>query len=56
MMADRTSPEILLVLADVDGTLVTAEKVLTTRAVKAVNALRAVGIDFAITRDRKSVV
>lgn len=52
MMADRTSPEILLVLADVDGTLVTAEKVLTTRAVKAVNALRAVGIDFAITSGR----
>ena len=37
----RADPKISLVLADVDGTLVTAEKVLTTRAVAAVNALQA---------------
>jgi len=39
----RADPKISLVLADVDGTLVTAEKVLTTRAVAAVNALQAAG-------------
>ena len=48
----RTVPKISLVLADVDGTLVTAEKVLTTRAVAAVNALQADGIAFAITSGR----
>jgi Cof subfamily protein (haloacid dehalogenase superfamily) len=41
-----------LVLADVDGTLVTAEKVLTTRAVEAVRALQGAGIAFAITSGR----
>ena len=49
----RADPKISLVLADVDGTLVTAEKVLTTRAVAAVNALQAVGIAFAITSGRR---
>src|SRR5947199_1710819 len=37
----RAAPKISLVLADVDGTLVTAEKVLTARAVAAVQALHA---------------
>jgi Cof subfamily protein (haloacid dehalogenase superfamily) len=46
------APKISLVLADVDGTLVTAEKVLTARAVAAVAALRAAGIAFAITSGR----
>ncbi len=46
--ASKTS----LVLADVDGTLVTAEKVLTSRAVAAVEALHAAGIAFAITSGR----
>lgn len=41
-----------LVLADVDGTLVTEEKVLTPRARRAVSALREVGILFAITSGR----
>ena len=41
---------IALVVADVDGTLVTSEKVLTARAAKAVMALYASGIAFAITR------
>src|SRR5687767_10825257 len=44
--------KISLVLADVDGTLVTAEKVLTTRAVAAVSALQTAGIEFAITSGR----
>jgi Cof subfamily protein (haloacid dehalogenase superfamily) len=48
----RANPKISLVLADVDGTLVTADKVLTTRAVAAVNALHTGGIAFAITSGR----
>ncbi len=45
-------PKISLLLADVDGTLVTAEKVLTPRAAAAVQALRTAGIAFAITSGR----
>jgi Cof subfamily protein (haloacid dehalogenase superfamily) len=44
--------KISLVLADVDGTLVTAEKVLTPRAETAVEALHTAGIAFAITSGR----
>jgi hydroxymethylpyrimidine pyrophosphatase-like HAD family hydrolase len=44
--------KISLVLADVDGTLVTEEKVLTERAQNAVNALQSDGIRFAITSGR----
>jgi Cof subfamily protein (haloacid dehalogenase superfamily) len=44
--------KISLVLADVDGTLVTEEKVLTERARKAVSALHDAGIRFAITSGR----
>ena len=44
--------DIKLVLADVDGTLVTKDKVLTPRAVAAVQALRQRGIGFAITSGR----
>jgi Cof subfamily protein (haloacid dehalogenase superfamily) len=44
--------KISLVLADVDGTLVTEEKVLTERALKAVSALQSAGIGFAITSGR----
>jgi ribonucleotide monophosphatase NagD (HAD superfamily) len=40
--------KISLVLADVDGTLVTNEKVLTGRACDAVAVLRRAGIRFAI--------
>jgi len=43
---------IRLLLADVDGTLVTHDKVLTDRARAAVTRLRAVGIQFAITSGR----
>jgi Cof subfamily protein (haloacid dehalogenase superfamily) len=41
-----------LLLADVDGTLVTQEKQLTTRAIAAVKALGEAGIMFAITSGR----
>jgi Cof subfamily protein (haloacid dehalogenase superfamily) len=44
--------KISLVLADVDGTLVTEEKVLTKRAQDAVSALQSAGIRFAITSGR----
>jgi hypothetical protein len=44
--------KISLVLADVDGTLVTEEKILTLRARNAVAALRSAGIRFAITSGR----
>jgi Cof subfamily protein (haloacid dehalogenase superfamily) len=43
---------IRLVIADVDGTLVTKDKVLTARAVAAVNQLRQVDIAFTITSGR----
>ncbi len=45
-------PRIRLVLADVDGTLVTKDKVLTPRAIAAVHALHARGIAFAVTSGR----
>ena len=41
-----------LVLADVDGTLVTRDKILTPRAIRAVHALKEKGIRFAITSGR----
>src|SRR5580704_7609549 len=43
---------IRLLLADVDGTLVTPDKVLTDRAVDAVRRLGSAGIMFAITSGR----
>jgi Cof subfamily protein (haloacid dehalogenase superfamily) len=43
---------IRLVIADVDGTLVTQEKALTARAVDAVKMLRDAGIAFSITSGR----
>jgi Cof subfamily protein (haloacid dehalogenase superfamily) len=46
------SAGIRLVLADVDGTLVTPEKELTPDAVGAVRELRAAGVMFAITSGR----
>jgi Cof subfamily protein (haloacid dehalogenase superfamily) len=45
-------PKISLVLSDVDGTLVTEQKVLTERAQAAVQRLREAGIHFAITSGR----
>src|SRR5580704_12929873 len=48
----RAASKISLVLADVDGTLVTAEKVLTSRAATAVKPLHTAGVAFAITSGR----
>ncbi len=53
--ADRSrasSPPIRLVIADVDGTLLTSDKVLTARAIQAIRRLREAGIHFAITSGR----
>jgi Cof subfamily protein (haloacid dehalogenase superfamily) len=47
-----TPPPIRLMLADVDGTLVTQDKVLTDRAIASVQRLRDAGILFAITSGR----
>jgi Cof subfamily protein (haloacid dehalogenase superfamily) len=46
------SRKISLLLADVDGTLVTHDKILTERAGNAVRRLRSAGIRFAITSGR----
>jgi Cof subfamily protein (haloacid dehalogenase superfamily) len=43
---------IRLVIADVDGTLVTQEKLLTQRAIEAVSRLHEAGIQFTITSGR----
>jgi Cof subfamily protein (haloacid dehalogenase superfamily) len=55
MVADVTVQEtarIAAVLADVDGTLVTNDKVLTPRAIQAVKQLQERGVLFAITSGR----
>jgi len=46
------SNNIRLVIADVDGTLVTQEKVLTARAIEAVKRLRSANIAFTLTSGR----
>lgn len=51
-MADTKRTSVKLVLADVDGTLVTKDKVLTRRAVAAVRALHDRDIRFAVTSGR----
>ncbi|MCQ8239954.1 HAD family hydrolase [Rhizosaccharibacter radicis] len=51
-MPQSDKAEIRLVLADVDGTLVTKEKLLTERAIRAVHKLRERGIRFAVTSGR----
>ena len=53
-MSDTAGPKtrIEVVLADVDGTLVTEQKVLTERAIQAVQGLKRAGIRFAITSGR----
>ncbi len=47
-----TAPAVRLLLADVDGTLVTSGKVLTSGAVEAVRRIGAAGVLFAITSGR----
>jgi Cof subfamily protein (haloacid dehalogenase superfamily) len=51
-MSHVPAPSVRLLLADVDGTLVTPEKALTERAVAAVGKLKAEGVLFAITSGR----
>src|SRR3546814_17625484 len=53
-MAELEAPSerISLLLAEVDGTLVTEDKVLTRRTQQAVEALHAAGIALAITSGR----
>ena len=54
-MAGKTikrADKISLVIADVDGTLVTKDKILTKRAQKAVKSLEEKGIIFAVTSGR----
>ena len=48
----RPAKPIRMVIADVDGTLVTQEKVLTKRAAEAVLQLQQAGIQFSITSGR----
>lgn len=52
VMAARSGGEIALLIADVDGTLVTPEKTLTEAAVAAARHLGRVGIDFSIISSR----
>jgi Cof subfamily protein (haloacid dehalogenase superfamily) len=47
-----TDPAVKLLLADVDGTLVTQEKKLTDKAIDAVHRLHDAGVIFAITSGR----
>ena len=51
-MSAIAAPPVGAVLADVDGTLVTQEKVLTERAAAAVARLHERGIEFAVTSGR----
>ena len=55
MISGAVVDGIRLVIADVDGTLVTAEKVLTPRAQAAVRAVIEAGIAFTITSGRPPV-
>src|SRR5215467_12248483 len=50
--ATNQRPRIRLVIADIDGTLVNKEKLLTPRSVQAVERLRDAGILFGITTGR----
>ncbi len=50
--AGTQNPGVRLVIADVDGTLVTQDKVLTARAIEAVKKLHDAGILFGITSGR----
>ena len=52
MGQNEQPPKVSLFIADVDGSLVTEDKVLTKRAQAAVRALDAAGISFAITSGR----
>src|SRR6516164_334165 len=47
-----TRPQVRLLIADIDGTLVTHEKLLTPKSVQAVQRLSDAGILFGITTGR----
>src|ERR1700759_1151933 len=47
--------KIALVVSDVDGTLLTKEKLLTDRAIAAVRKLHEAGIGFTITSSRPTI-
>src|SRR5882762_9452263 len=49
---ETAAQPIRLVIADVDGTLVTQDKVLTKRAIEAVMRLHEAGIQFTVTSGR----
>ena len=51
-MTPTNAQPITLVIADVDGTLVSKEKILTARAIASINKMREVGVRFAITSGR----
>lgn len=51
-ISEYESEQIELVLADVDGTLVTPQKQLTDRTIAAVRALKDAGVKFAVTSGR----
>jgi Cof subfamily protein (haloacid dehalogenase superfamily) len=51
-MVNVDSASVRLLLADVDGTLVTPDKVLTDRAIAAVAELKSAGVAFAVTSGR----
>src|SRR5687767_2868293 len=51
-VSDSTDQSIVALLADVDGTLITKEKLLTQRAIEAVKQLREHGVVFCITSGR----
>jgi haloacid dehalogenase-like hydrolase len=51
----RGQPDIRLLLADVDGTLVTQDKVLTEATKEAARELRDAGIALAITSGRRGM-
>src|SRR5262245_47198201 len=50
--ATNKRPRVRLVIADIDGTLVTKEKLLTPRSVQAVQQLNEAGILFGVTTGR----
>ncbi len=51
-VSESAGQPVRLVIADVDGTLVTQDKILTPRAIEAVSQLRAAKVTFAITSGR----
>ena len=51
-LKQQSGTPVRMVIADVDGTLVTQEKVLTERAITAASALREAGIEFSVTSGR----